>query len=370
MLEDFGLCFQNAVKRAECFQMACAYIRDDTDIGLGNLGEFGHFAKFADGAVSRKYHTFGIFTERTCPFFQFAGKKLVKSLLNNNHIFTTIITTSGYKYVNELKEYAHNIILFKSNEAFTDYPEFNSFINKMNAEECIVCGESTHYVPFIVSVYDLDLGLTKEDVYGDRQDFVPSKEKSASKVKEVPHIQTPNFEAAELPQASQLPAVENILEEQSDLGEAEDTIEEPDEDDGEEMDIEEDFDDEDIQIDEPQDIASDDLEEDSQDLSDDYEEDNNSLTEEDLDYIDVESSELENHEQTPVVPVYPAEDDDEDEIESDFQQGDIVNHPRYGQGVVEKIIKYGNKVLCSISFDNVGRRLLDPSVSDFSKAEV
>ena len=53
--------------------------------------------------------------------------------------------------------------------------------------------------------------------------------------------------------------------------------------------------------------------------------------------------------------------------EIDYKQGDIVNHPRYGQGTVEKIIKYGNKTLCSIYFENVGRRLLDPSISEFEK---
>ena len=71
----------------------------------------------------------------------------------------------------------------------------------------------------------------------------------------------------------------------------------------------------------------------------------------------------------PVVPVYPAGSEDlGDDNGTDFKQGDTVSHPRYGRGVIEKIIKYGNKTLCSISFENVGRRLLDPSISELTKA--
>ena len=114
--------------------------------------------------------------------------------------------------------------------------------------------------------------------------------------------------------------------------------------------------------------------------------DDDILTDEDLDYIDENiedsvsdedilpdeyegSEELPSEESTPVVPIYPAQDDEAEVLdeEIDYKQGDIVNHPRYGQGTVEKIIKYGNKTLCSIYFENVGRRLLDPSISEFEK---
>ena len=65
------------------------------------------------------------------------------------------------------------------------------------------------------------------------------------------------------------------------------------------------------------------------------------------------------------LPVYPAEEPTQDV--PIFSQGDTVSHPKYGRGVVEKLIKYGNKTLCSISFENVGRRLLDPSISELSR---
>lgn len=72
---------------------------------------------------------------------------------------------------------------------------------------------------------------------------------------------------------------------------------------------------------------------------------------------------------TPIVPVYDADIPQEDMVISDpIQQGDTVTHAKYGSGVVEKMIKYGNKTLFSINFDNIGRRLLDPTLTEIKKA--
>ena len=79
-----------------------------------------------------------------------------------------------------------------------------------------------------------------------------------------------------------------------------------------------------------------------------------------LDIVDVESEQ-----ETEELPVYPT--DSVSETNTVFDQGDLVSHPKYGKGVIEKIIKYGNKMLCSISFEDVGRRLLDPAISDLQK---
>ena len=71
---------------------------------------------------------------------------------------------------------------------------------------------------------------------------------------------------------------------------------------------------------------------------------------------------------TPIVPVYEAEIPQEDMVLSDpIEQGDTVVHAKYGTGVVEKMIKYGNKTLFAINFDNIGRRLLDPTLTELKK---
>lgn len=68
-----------------------------------------------------------------------------------------------------------------------------------------------------------------------------------------------------------------------------------------------------------------------------------------------------------MVPIYTPEEISENNENSQlFESGDVVTHPKYGQGVVEKMINYGNKTLCSISFVNIGRRLLDPNLSELT----
>ena len=113
------------------------------------------------------------------------------------------------------------------------------------------------------------------------------------------------------------------------------------------------------------------------------------LTEADLDMIseiDVELHEEEQKEQQkkeqdvePIIPKYIDDTPDEPklpvfsqpELQSpknvDFKKNDRVRHTKFGEGVVEKVINYGNKKLCSIYFEKVGRRLLEPHISELEK---
>lgn len=113
------------------------------------------------------------------------------------------------------------------------------------------------------------------------------------------------------------------------------------------------------------------------------------LTEEDLDMIselDVELHQAEVEEQQekekasePIIPKYIDDTPEEPslpvfpqpELHSnknvDFEKNDRVRHPKFGDGVVEKVINYGNKKLCSIYFEKVGRRLLEPHISELEK---
>ena len=90
------------------------------------------------------------------------------------------------------------------------------------------------------------------------------------------------------------------------------------------------------------------------------------LTEDDLNFIEDVNIGAANLPEEVNIPVYPVETPVRDDIPV-FEQGDRVSHPKYGEGVVEKMIKYGNKTLCSINFVNIGRRLLDPAMSEIEK---
>lgn len=90
------------------------------------------------------------------------------------------------------------------------------------------------------------------------------------------------------------------------------------------------------------------------------------LTEDDLNFIqDINAP----SEEESTLPVYPVEEESVNVEIPVFAPGDHVSHPKYGDGVVEKMIRYGTKSLCSISFVNVGRRLLDPVISEISKLD-
>ncbi len=71
---------------------------------------------------------------------------------------------------------------------------------------------------------------------------------------------------------------------------------------------------------------------------------------------------------TPAVPIYSAEIPEDAMVHSDpIQQGDRVMHVKFGVGVVEKIFSYGTKNFCSINFENIGRKVLDPNITELKK---
>ncbi|MGN0031061.1 MAG: hypothetical protein ACI37Q_03810 [Candidatus Gastranaerophilaceae bacterium] len=358
-----------------------------------------------------------------------SDKQLLKQLINNNHIFTTFLASSEYKYAQELKRHAQNLILFEPMTTNHEFTAFNTFLNKLNPDECIVYGKLTQGIPFIVEMADLELDLTKDDVLGEKYQFVPvsenlqlvttdnygnqtpvelydepetpqveqSYDNEQEAISSIPQIDTPPIEMVEdLPTdnteenedydevsqteheeitSNEIQPVGNILseenefQEETNLTETDLTLTEqdmPTEDFIPEAELEEDEisheplteDDLDF-IDETQ-FEQTEVEEDMY-LQDDITADEDEIVEDTYDELSYSEN------QPPVVPVYTEDDNLSDTNINELQQGDSVTHPRYGRGVVEKIIKYGNKTLCSISFENVGRRLLDPSISDLTK---
>ena len=311
-----------------------------------------------------------------------SNKKSLKQFINSNHVFTTIFASHSYKYVTELKEHAENMLFFAPQSMRHDFASYNTFLNKLNYGEAILYGKLTQGVPFIIDISELDLPLTFDDVFGEKNVFVPAAEDelfsddSFSDKDEEHLVDIPNNDQE----------TEEILEpEYEDIGEMLNFNDEAHEE---------------IEMPESEEETSDNIILPTENIMDEYAEDefqeednsesyaelseneNSELTMDDLDFIEDNQEEdsagveledmvddtLDEENNSQIVPVYPADDDMNFADEGiDFVQGDTVTHPRYGKGVIEKIIKYGNKTLCSISFENVGRRLLDPSVSEFEK---
>ena len=455
-----------------------------------------------------------------------SSKRLLKTFLSRDEIYTTIICRHEYKYLPELKSAAQNLILFTPQTLQHDFAAYNTFLNKLNTDEFIIYGAHTQNIPLIVELDELELDTQNDDDETESEkdiEEIPSsnvvpmpapvqntapqenvtvtpepeiQEEETFKAPEVeypdlgfdnetpssneaPTVDFPetetlnvteeqpeeNFTQIELPETFEEPEIEEVQQEEpeediqenfdneisqepieeevfmpetdipqveinEDLSEqaiiedsnisetpAEYTSQATEEqapiynilDDNEidyqdaepevlplepeidysveDIDIEENYQEpqpydeneamieqaakdvdkliyeklpnEDVTLDDLSDLQSDELTEDDLNLIGDLASDNGITPEPELEY---------NEEQPPVVPIYNAEDIEPQEQQS-LEPGDRVSSPKYGEGVVEKMIKYGNKMLCSIEFPNIGRRLLDPAMTEIKKLD-
>lgn len=455
-----------------------------------------------------------------------SSKRLLKTFLSRDGIYTTIICRHEYKYLPELKSAAQNLILFTPQTLQHDFAAYNTFLNKLNTDEFIIYGAHTQNIPLIVELDELELDTQNDDDETESEkdiEEIPSSnvvpmpapvqntapqenvtvtpepeiqeeenfkapeveypdlgfENETPSSNETPTVDFPetetlnvteeqpeeNFTQIELPETFEEPEIEEVQQEEpeediqenfdneisqepveeevfmpetdipqveinEDLSEqaiiedsnisetpAEYTSQVTEEqapiynilDDNEidyqdaepevlplepeidysveDIDIEENYQEpqpydeneamieqaakdvdkliyeklpnEDVTLDDLSDLQSDELTEDDLNLIGDLASDNGITPEPELEY---------NEEQPPVVPIYNAEDIEPQEQQS-LEPGDRVSSPKYGEGVVEKMIKYGNKMLCSIEFPNIGRRLLDPAMTEIKKLD-
>lgn len=455
-----------------------------------------------------------------------SSKRLLKTFLSRDGIYTTIICRHEYKYLPELKSAAQNLILFTPQTLQHDFAAYNTFLNKLNTDEFIIYGAHTQNIPLIVELDELELDTQNDDDETESekdieeipssnvvpmpapvQNTVPQENVTVTPEPEIqeeetfkaPEVEYPdlgfdnetpssneaptvdfpetetlnvteeqpeeNFTQIELPETFEEPEIEEVQQEEpeediqenfdneisqepieeevfmpetdipqveinEDLSEqaiiedsnisetpAEYTSQATEEqapiynilDDNEidyqdaepevlplepeidysveDIDIEENYQEpqpydeneamieqaakdvdkliyeklpnEDVTLDDLSDLQSDELTEDDLNLIGDLASDNGITPEPELEY---------NEEQPPVVPIYNAEDIEPQEQQS-LEPGDRVSSPKYGEGVVEKMIKYGNKMLCSIEFPNIGRRLLDPAMTEIKKLD-
>ena len=455
-----------------------------------------------------------------------SSKRLLKTFLSRDGIYTTIICHHEYKYLPELKSAAQNLILFTPQTLQHDFAAYNTFLNKLNTDEFIIYGAHTQNIPLIVELDELELDTQNDDDETESEKDIeeipssnvvpmpapvqntapqenvtvtPEPEIQEEETFKAPEVEYPdlgfdnetpssneaqtvdfseeetlnvteeqpeeNFTQIELPETFEEPEIEEVQQEEpeediqenfdneisqepieeevfmpetdipqveinEDLSEqaiiedsnisetpAEYTSQATEEqapiynilDDNEidyqdaepevlplepeidysveDIDIEENYQEpqpydeneamieqaakdvdkliyeklpnEDVTLDDLSDLQSDELTEDDLNLIGDLASDNGITPEPELEY---------NEEQPPVVPIYNAEDIEPQEQQS-LEPGDRVSSPKYGEGVVEKMIKYGNKMLCSIEFPNIGRRLLDPAMTEIKKLD-
>lgn len=329
-------------------------------------------------------------------------EKLISKILKNRSILP--VFTSGYEaeFNDILKSIANNMILFTPINQPADYPCYASFLEKLNPSEFIVYGKFSYFVPLFVNIEFPTEEIQEEELIEQIIEPVQEEEITREQEENIDFEQTQESEN-EIPNIFDQEYEEPQTEEYGFVTDTEDEtldIEEPAELETEAQEYTQEAEnnvnsEEILEYDEEFDFdfSSDDL-----DAINQLQEDAPQVVEENLPQAFEEQLTTEDH--TPEVfeeikseehiaeeisnevqslftvkpksepskiPVYPAGGQEEHQNTAKFQEGDIVSHPKYGKGLIKKIIGYGNKKLCSIQFDNVGRRLLDPTLADIEK---
>lgn len=329
--------------------------------------------------ISYTYSLINEFSEQNKEFYVIfnvdnstSDKKLLKQIYTTQNAYSTLICSYSYKYLKELKQLAKNIILFAPIQQQNDFAGYNTFLAKLNPHEFIVYGNATHHLPLIVKLSDLSHEIS-QSVY---------KEATPLEIQEETPISQADLLDEEIKKDVDefyiAPKFEEIIEDEP----VEDELTEDDLDFIDHLGIEPN-----LTENNAEEFEEELIEEESQELSIEEEFSNIEREEpiEETDFEDATFSEVLTQQQeqggeeppmldilpvkmasTPIVPIYSAEI--EPKADSDaLEQGDMVTHQKYGKGTVEKLISYGSKTLCSINFDNVGRRLLDPSLAEIKK---
>lgn len=288
-----------------------------------------------------------------------SDKKLLKQVFTTQNVYPTIVCPYSFKYLSELKQMAQDLVLFAPTQQQSDFASYGVFLNKLNPREFIINGASTHNIPFVLNLDTLVEQTLVPSGNLERVEIVEAVLAEESQViDDTPAKSITSF--AQLKEGSQ----REVFSAASDLSEQ-------------------------VEQEIIKDVDS---------LYTSSAEPETTLTENDLDYIDQVQPEIVEMEQsqpeimespsqveepsslggggieilspddvTPMVPIYDAEIEGAQEVQGAFQNGEVIVHPKYGRGTIEKTIEYGSKTLISIQFENIGRRLLDPALSEIQK---
>jgi len=305
-----------------------------------------------------------------------ADKKLLKQIFSTQQAYSTLICSYSFKYLKELKQLSKDLILFAPIQQQNDFAGYNTFLTKLNSSEFVVYGNSTHHLPLIVKLEELDYeqieSVEEEQFAQPIQNSFEEDSLDEEIKREVDAIYTvpksdlvmeeefnPEDLTAEDLTEDDLDLIDDLNIVETDVNEelVEDFVEELPFETAVTDAVEEIFEEELIEEaleenEQPQETF--------QEVFTNQEQEDETLATPALDILPVRMA------STPIVPIYSADIESKPDAE-EFVQGDIVSHQKYGKGTVEKLITYGSKTLCSINFDNVGRRLLDPTLADIKK---
>lgn len=92
------------------------------------------------------------------------NSETLKHIYDKQNVRLIPIVNYEDKYINKIKSYCRNMVLFAPTVRKNFDDTYNSFVNKLTPNEFIICGESTLYIPLIITLKTIvkDDGSTNE----------------------------------------------------------------------------------------------------------------------------------------------------------------------------------------------------------------
>lgn len=344
--------------------------------------------------VSRLFKKFYVITDIT---EENTRTSTMKSIYEKQNVRLIPIISHENKYLNKIKAHCNNFAIFAPVEKLKTTESYSIFVDKLKTDEFILYGENSLFVPLLVSIkkqlkkinLDSNDEITIEDLDDldranleliqkmmkeeeEKKEATTISENDLDDLEEIYHpesfvqknqspeenniIETPEITEEE-------PVEENSSEENIEIEQLENEIEEVEE-------IEEEPEISEEEQEEPQQ-----LEQPEQPLQQPQQQPQQIPQEQPSAKVEPKSIDIRTPQQPtnqrPMpraneIPVYEPKEVNSTNV-TDFTEGMRVSHAKYGTGTVEKLIKYGKKTLCSIQFDTLGRRLLDPNITTIEK---
>ena len=328
------------------------------------------------------------------------------------------IITSNYKFNSSfnIKQYVKNLILFKPLESIKDSEFYTTFLHNLSFDQFIIFGQNTYFLPFIVNLEKLDLKeqqIIQEEIQKDIDKIFTAPCSTATKTatnkigSSNPNLKENNYD--NIKPTKYINKTDIIDSEKKDtIINSSTSILTSSENSSDDNNINHEVKSKVIENDTVVDKENSNNNNVNKSLSQTNIDDNLQLDEEMLDIIDglykknddktksnqklqiqedqlivntlenkfenlvpQENTSTKFHNKKNTVPIYQANiSTDKNTQNIKFYEGEFIYHPKYGEGVIEKIISYGDKTLLSIQFNQVGRRLLNPSLAAITKKQV
>jgi hypothetical protein len=293
-------------------------------LDLSDISSLWH-KEFIDSIIN-----FNIRNDNSKFFLMFEGldKNFDDNLINKLYIHgiksgIKPVISIGYEsaYINNILTVAKNLIFFSPSIQTDKFPAFNSFINRLDSSESLIIGQITKTIPLFIQIDQVILNNEMEENFeSENEEEIQDNVLISSENQPVSlDIEDEFYEHYEEQEAIKIQPEYDIPEEL----------------------VQPQFDDVDTLY-------------------------TTQKSEQEIPAQDIQENFENNVMPTPDIPVYSTADEAE-EKEFNSKEGDAVRHQKYGEGIIKKIIGYGNKKLCSIEFSNVGRRLLDPNLAVIEK---